>query len=178
MERKIGYLQMNNEKWLPIETYEGMYEVSDKGNVRSLKRKNKPHILILLIDKSGRKTVSLCKDGKEKRYKVHRLVLSAFIGACPDDLETCHNDGNASNNHIENIRWDTHKSNCRDRKKHGTENGVFVKGSRGNPKIDVEDVKEIRKLGRTQSQKTIASKYPIKRSQISNILLGYCWKNI
>lgn len=169
---------MLNEMWLFIKGYEGMYEVSNVGIVRSLKRKGKPHILAQLTDSISRKTVSLWKSGKEKRHKVHHLVLVAFRGICPKGMEACHNDGNASNNHIGNLRWDTHISNCQDRKKHGTEKGVFVKGSVGCPKISAEDVKEIRKLGKAQLQKDIASKYHIGRTQVSNILLGYCWKNI
>ncbi len=169
---------MLNEMWLFIKEYEEMYEVSNMGIIRSLKRKGQPHILFQSTDSAGRKTVSLWKFGKEKRYKVHNLVLIAFRGIRPKGMEVCHNDGNASNNNIFNLRWDTHISNCQDRKKHGKEKGMFVKGSEGNPKIGIEDIKEIRKIGRTQSQESIASKYLIGRTQISNILLGYCWKNV
>lgn len=174
-----GDLQMCNEKWLSVKDYEGMYEISNKGNVRSLKR-NKPHILSPSTEKnnSGRKTVCLWKNGKEKRHKIHHLVLFAFVGSCPYGLETCHNDGNASDNCISNLRWDTHISNCQDRKKHGKEKGLFVKGNVGSPKINIKDVKRIRKIGRTQTLKDIALKYPVGYTQISNILLGYCWKNI
>ncbi len=174
----FGDLKMCTEKWQTIKGYEGVYEISNKGNVRNTKRNNKPHILALATDSSGRKTVSLWKHGKEKRYKVHRLVLSAFIGSCPATLETCHNDGNASNNCVSNLRWDTHISNCQDRKAHGRERGGFVKGNRAHCKINIRDVKEIRKLAKTQSQASIALKYPIGATQVNNILRGYSWKNV
>ena len=166
---------MKNEKWLPVDGYNGMYEVSDKGSVRSLHRANSPHILAQHTDDIGRKSVALWKNGSEKRIRVHRLVLTAFIGLCPDRLETCHNDGNASNNNLSNLRWDTHISNCQDRKKHGKENGCFKKGMRMGAKVSMADVKKIREIGRSQTLQSIASAYPIGDTQISNILLGYNW---
>lgn len=49
---------------------------------------------------------------------VHRLVLEAFVGPCPDGMECCHDDGNPENNHLSNLRWDTRQANSLDRIKH------------------------------------------------------------
>jgi len=52
--------------------------------------------------------------------RVHRLVLEAFIGPAPKGTICCHNDGDPTNNRLENLRWDTHSSNTRDAIRHGT----------------------------------------------------------
>lgn len=65
--------------------------------------------------------VNLPESGKYKRYLIHRLVLAAFVGPCPDGMEGCHSDGNPENNALENLRWDTPSANARDRIHHGTQ---------------------------------------------------------
>jgi len=52
---------------------------------------------------------------------VHRLVLEAFVGPCPDGMEACHNDGDRANNVPSNLRWDTHGNNLADKLAHGTQ---------------------------------------------------------
>jgi hypothetical protein len=177
--RKFG---MSKEKWLPVVGYEESYEVSDLGQVRYIGYKHKPRIKLQQEEtmRGGykRKTVSIWKYGKEKRCKVHRLVLTAFIGSCPADMECCHNDGNSSNNCLTNLRWDTKRNNALDRVRFGNTNGLVKKGEIRHKKVTPQMVKEIREIGRTQTLRLIAKRYPIRESQISNILLGYCWKNI
>jgi HNH endonuclease/Homeodomain-like domain len=56
---------------------------------------------------------------RSKIYAVHRLVLETFVGPCPDGLLTCHNDGDPTNNRVNNLRWDTPKANAADRVSHG-----------------------------------------------------------
>lgn len=117
------------ESWKPIPGYEGYYDVSDFGRVRSLdrvlntiqgKRKWPGRIMSPVPDKLGRPVVNLRKYGGIKQWKVHRLVAAAFIGPCPDDHEVCHNDGNNQNNHADNLRYDTHQSNYQNMLDHGT----------------------------------------------------------
>lgn len=115
------------EQWLPVVGHEGAYEVSDRGNVRSLDRE--------ITTKNGkrytRRGVALAPRRHTQGYpqvhlsgrgsvSIHRLVLEAFIGPCPTGLEACHNDGNPENNHAANLRWDTHAGNMQDRLAHGT----------------------------------------------------------
>lgn len=94
-----------NEIWKPIEDYEGLYEVSSCGRVRSLKRKA-PHILKPAVANSmGYLDVLLYKEGKTKHKKIHRLVAEAFI-LNPENKPTVdHIDRNPSNNCVENLRW-------------------------------------------------------------------------
>lgn len=107
---------MSTELWRPILGVEG-YEVSNQGNVRSLSgRSVKAH----KVSKYGHLQVSFYVDKKRIPRYVHRLVLEAFVGPCPDGLQCCHNDGDATNNRLENLRWDTPSSNMYDKVRHGT----------------------------------------------------------
>lgn len=117
------------ESWNPVPGYEGYYAVSDFGRVRSLdrvlntvqgKRKWPGRIMSPVPDKLGRPVVNLRKGGRTKQWKVHRLVASAFIGPCPDGMEVCHGDGDNQNNHVSNLRYDTHQANYQDMMDHGT----------------------------------------------------------
>lgn len=71
-------------------------------------------------DHRGYHRVALRLDGKTLTRTVHALVALAFLGPRPPELEVCHNDGNPHNNSPENLRYDTHASNMRDKIQHGT----------------------------------------------------------
>jgi hypothetical protein len=124
------------ERWVEVVGYEGLYEVSDIGRVRSLERRRlttrgnqrwPAKVLKVFIDPStGYSCVNLSNGAGAKKCSVHALVLSAFRGARPDDMEGCHEDGNRSNNALTNLRWDTRLSNAADRVRHGMQ----VKGER------------------------------------------------
>lgn len=125
---------MTDERWLPVPEYEGYYEVSDHGNVRSVDRKIihsngitrtfPGRVLKKWQDKGGYWKVGLSKNGELHFRMVHRLVLSAFVGQCPKGMEGCHNDGNPGNPHLGNLRWDTYSNNQKDRRMHGTQQEV------------------------------------------------------
>lgn len=119
------------EQWAPIPGYEGLYEVSDHGQVRSLPRtatrKNgvtqqvKGRTLKVAIRADGHAQCSLWKENHGKTHKVHRLVAAAFVPGQRDGVEVCHNNGQDADNRAENLRWDTRSSNMLDRQKHGTD---------------------------------------------------------
>ncbi|OCB56172.1 hypothetical protein A5722_14855 [Mycobacterium vulneris] len=119
------------EVWRSVPGYVGLYEVSDRGRVRSLGRvrtdrrgrtyRRNPKLLTLCPLKSGHPVVRLYGRGTGPRtLRVHALVLAAFVGPRPDGLEACHGDGDPSNNHVDNLRWDTRSANVLDSVKHGT----------------------------------------------------------
>ena len=104
---------MNVEVWKPVVGYEGLYEVSSYGRVRSLNYRNTNKITVLSsgIDKKGYKHINLSKDGKVKTYKLHRLVAQAFLPN-PNNLPVInHIDENPSNNCVENLEWCTYSYN-------------------------------------------------------------------
>lgn len=105
------------EQWKPIQGYEGLYEVSNKGRVKSLgnggknQYSNKEIYKVPIKLSNGYLRVNLCKDGKIKSYLVHRLVANAFIPN-PDNLEQVnHKDENKHNNNVENLCWCSAKEN-------------------------------------------------------------------
>ena len=101
---------MTEEIWRTIKGYENIYEVSDKGRVRSLKF-GKERILKPQIATNGYLQVSLCKNGEMKRCLVHRLVSQTFIPN-PDNLpEVNHKDENKENNSVHNLEWCSSKYN-------------------------------------------------------------------
>lgn len=120
-------------EWRPVVGFPG-YEVSNAGQVRSLRRQFYRHgypvqlqsrTLTPVIKRSryGRPVaaiVSVSIDGAKTDLRVHRLVLEAFVGPCPADQEGCHEDGDPANNRLGNLRWGTRQSNRDDMVRHGT----------------------------------------------------------
>ena len=101
---------MTEEIWCPIKGYEGLYEVSDQGRVKSLKF-GKGKILKPFRNKGGYLRVGLCKNGEMKQCFVHRLVAKTFIPN-PDNLpEVNHKDEDKENNSVQNLEWCTDKYN-------------------------------------------------------------------
>lgn len=95
------------EEWRAIEGYDGLYEVSNLGRVRSnnFYRFKEPHIISSHIRKDGYKTLALSKNNVTKTYTVHRLVANAFLPN-PNNLEMInHKDEDRSNNCVENLEW-------------------------------------------------------------------------
>ena len=100
----------NEEVWKDIVGYEGLYQVSDKGRVRSLKF-GKERILRSRRDGCGYLQVILCKNGEMKTFRIHRIVAQAFI-LNPNNLpEVNHKDENKINNSVENLEWCDRKYN-------------------------------------------------------------------
>lgn len=118
------------ERWLPVSGFEGYYEVSDRGRVRSLDRASRNSLGVLRFytgvvlkqqsDPNGYSIVGLAKDGVQKSVSVGHIVLTAFVGPCPEGMECCHYDNDRANSDVLNLRWDTHSSNMLDQVKHGT----------------------------------------------------------
>jgi hypothetical protein len=111
------------EQWRPIPGFEGSYEVSDLGRVRSVDRfvatrrgtRSAPgRILRPHPDRYGRPWVSLCIGGERKIGRIHRLVLEAFVGPCPPGMFALHADDDRTNNRLANLRWGTRVDNQRD----------------------------------------------------------------
>lgn len=120
---------MSAERWLPVVGYEGLYEVSDLGRVRSLPRistgKHQHRVPGKIRPQStkpgtGYLSISLTREGSSATWNVHRLVAEAFIGPRPDGMDTCHFDGDKTNNAASNLRYDTRGNNLRDSVRHNT----------------------------------------------------------
>lgn len=124
--------QPTQEQWLPVPGWEDYYEVSDHGRVRSLDRMIHPRgaapyrkpgrVLKLSPSKSGHMRAIFTLNGEAEIHYVHRLVLTAFIGQCPDGMEACHWNDNPADNRLVNLRWATRSENMYDRTRNGIDN--------------------------------------------------------
>ena len=107
------------EIWKDIEGYEGLYQVSNRGRVKSLSRKVtnamfsiNEHFVKVVDNGNGYKSVSLWKDNKGKHFYVHRLVALAFVPNYNGYKYINHKDEDKSNNDVSNLEWCTAKYNC------------------------------------------------------------------
>ena len=105
------------EEWKSIKDYEGLYEISSYGRVKSLSYKYKngkvrEEIIRVPSVTHGYEFLKLNKNGKSKNYKIHRLVAEAFIPNPENKPEVDHIDTNKRNNMVENLRWVTRQENC------------------------------------------------------------------
>lgn len=100
------------EEWKPITGYEGLYEVSSFGNIRTIKRQGtNSRTIKQQIDRKGYCYVSLCENGKYKRSSVHRLVATAFIENLKELPCVNHKDENKANNCVNNLEWCSYRYN-------------------------------------------------------------------
>lgn len=111
------------EEWRPVVGYEGIYEVSDRARVRSLPRfvtqrgrygmitRPVRGCVLKQTVRDGYFNVSLCNGETEKIKRVHRLMLEAFVGPCPDGMVACHDNDVRTDNRLANLRWDTESAN-------------------------------------------------------------------
>jgi hypothetical protein len=114
------------EHWLAVPGWEGLYEVSDLGRVRSLTRRTpagtrKGRLMKTNVDPAGYWQLGFRRgDGKSRTQKVHQLVAAAFLGPRPEGLEVRHLDGNKLNNRLDNLAYGTPSENSLDSIRHGT----------------------------------------------------------
>jgi len=179
------------EIWKQIEGYEGYYEVSDRGRVRSIKRIikrsdgkiktfkeviRKPQTSNGNGRKDGYQAVFLCRNGHQKRCCVHRLVANAFIKNKPKNCkyEVMHLDGDKLNNHASNLRYGSRKCNMAFKVEHGTD----IKGERAyNSVLTKKDVLKIRRLYDKGTPFNIIAKMfnQINSGGVHNIITRRSW---
>lgn len=104
------------EIWKDIEGYEGLYQISNLGRIKSLKRMMKNRKCEEIIkspskSEKGYLRIALCKNGKIKYVSVHRLVANAFIPNLQNKPCVNHKDCDTSNNNVNNLEWCTYKEN-------------------------------------------------------------------
>jgi hypothetical protein len=163
-------------KW--IKGYEGLYQVSTKGEVISFKVSNKGRAMSPSIDKDGYLQIGLRDTGSKRRwYRVHRLVAETYIPN-PSNLPMInHKDCDPSNNEVSNLEWCDRSHNNKYRFLMGYEH----RGEKATTaKLTEEEVLAIYELAweGDLTQKEIATLYKVSRGAISNIKYGATWSHI
>jgi hypothetical protein len=170
---------MNNmESWKSIPGYEGRYDVSSVGRIRSLSRtlnvgRSWPGRILNPHRRGGRYFyVMLGKDGTRNDFAVHHLVLLAFVGPRPEGMQGCHFDGDSANNSVENLRWDTSKGNHQDRIRHGR-TGTLWGERHHSTKLSNDSVRCIRQMVSSGAiQRRVAEQFGVHPATICEIMKG------
>jgi|SRR3990167_3369973 len=177
-------LNLENEIWKEIPKYEGYYEASNLGRIRSIKREingysargkrivkiQRKSVLKRQFVRLGYPYVSLDCDGKMRNFQTHALILSAFKGVRPLNMQGCHNNGIKTDNRIENLRWDTRESNLLDIEKHGHR----LRGEQvASAKLTREEVKKI--IDGVIGCAAAVKLFKIGRTQFYRIKRGESW---
>lgn len=189
--------QLGIEEWMDVCGWEGYYQVSNLGRVRGLPRrvqKKKSKGVKLSVQattffvkgrvmkpsshRSGHKRIVFRRDDKPETHQVHKLVMMAFVGECPEGMEICHNNGDPANNYLYNLRYDTHANNVRDQERHGTRNPAKGEDS-GSAKLTEEDVKQIRqRFDSGEMQKSIHKDFSVGKTTINSVCRRKTWPHV
>jgi hypothetical protein len=162
------------EVWKPVVGYEGLYEVSDQGRVRSLRTARKAGCIRKTpVNAQGYLAVDLKHNGKRKTFRVHTLVLTAFVGQRQAGHECRHLNGDRADARLANLAWGTPSENDNDRRRHGT----FIQGeTHGAAKLTEHDVQLIRAA--SCGQAAIAEQFGVSQSLISMIRAKKRWAHV
>lgn len=160
------------EIWREIKGYEGLYEVSNHGRIRSLIRKwvKKEVLLVPQPHKQGYLFFGLNRNGKQKRFQAHRLVAIHFIPNPKNLPEVNHVDLNKGNNHVDNLEWTDRVGNTLH---------ALAKGRVFGVKLNYGIANEIRGYYKSGvSQPILAHAFGVGQDQVSRIVNNKVWRTI
>jgi len=176
------------ERWLPVVGYEGLYEVSARGQVRSLDRtirqgalgylRNYPGRLLAQACNGGYWKVTLSREGRARFVCVHRLVLEAFDGPCPPGQQALHGPaGRLVNYWPENLRWGTPTENQRDRRRDGT---MLLGDRHPTAKLTEAAVRELRARYAAGGvvHRELAAEYGVAEPTIAKVIARRSWRHV
>lgn len=180
-----------DERWRPIAGYEGLYEVSDQGRVRSMARTitingdgagtrygatrtYRARILKPSRARPGRYlSVTLARDNTKRTFLVHLLVIQAFVGPAPGGLECRHLNGDSGDAALTNLCYGTRAENAADAMAHGT----FAHGSRnGNAVLTESQADAIYHASGTET--AIGRRFGVSRRTVHLIKTGATWRRV
>lgn len=168
------------------------YAVGDNGSVWSCRKvkgsgRGKPvttvfsswHEIKPQVSAAGYLLVCLMRGSKKHSKTLHRIVAEAFIGECQQGMQCCHENGNRKDSRATNLRWDTPRSNAKDKEKHKT----IINGSKHhNAKLTVGAVSYINEKykfrSKTHGQRQLAKMFEVTQSTISSVIVGDTWHHV
>lgn len=185
--------KLRHEEWRAVDGYEGRYEVSDQGRVRSLPRTYTDAMGVVRSVRGrimrtglsgGYPGVTLSKNCIQTRHRVHVLAAWAFLGSPggttgvgAHDYQVNHKDGNKANNAAANLEWVTHSENV----SHAARNGLMPRGGRANgAKLNEEQVRAIRERYAQGgiSHLRLGKEYGVKPATIGSIITRENWSHL
>jgi hypothetical protein len=179
-------MNSSKERWADVVGYEGSYKVSNKGIVKSMRRRRKnrygycykrERILEPAEYYTGHLYVNLCLNSKGRSCAIHRLVLEAFVGPCPEGMECRHLDGDPKNNCLSNLKWGTKEEQYQDRVRHGRDE----RGEKSpNAKLNDDKVRAAKTLHATGewSFERIGKLFRVSSATINLAVTGKQWKHV
>ena len=173
---------MSREIWKSVVGFEGIYEVSNLGQVRSLDRIDDggAHRFGILkkatLSDKGYMRVTLTKGGVQRHHSVHTLVLNAFTGSKPIGTEAAHDNGIRNDNRDSNLFWKTPTANNKDRRRHGT-----LPMGETHPGAKISEVTarliKARLIGEPLSR-DVAAEFHISKHIVDAIRSGRSWTHL
>lgn len=159
------------EGWRDVVGYEGLYEVSSLGRVRSLRR---ALLLRAAPMTSGYLSVRLSRGNRAPTRSVHALVAEAFVGPRPGGMNVNHIDGLKTNNAATNLEYVTPSENTN----HAYRSGLAASGERHkSARLTAAQTQEIRSLIGRMTKTAIAKRFGVTRTAVHWIAIGRNWKH-
>lgn len=174
------------EEWRDIPGYEGLYQVSNTGRVKSLLRLDakgrriKGKMMMLRPSHKGYLKVPLTKGGKQKNKFVHNLVVFTFIGTKPEGMQCNHKNGNKKDNHLDNLEYCTGSYNVLHAYRVLDRPSALTGEKHWNAKLTQDDIVKIRELYKTgnYTHKKLANIFGIKSPAIGQIINRQRWTHV
>jgi uncharacterized protein (DUF433 family) len=168
----------DSEQWLAVPGFEGRYEVSNQGRVRSLDRVIKARrwpgkILARRLSWGGYPVVGLSAFSKQTPFFVHLLVLTVFASPCPEGMEALHGPGGRLDASIGNLHWGTRQENVLDRIRDGTHNRGARHGMARLTQAQVDEIRARWAAGETQT--ALAAEFGTTIGNVHNIVRYKTW---
>lgn len=178
----VSHLMGMEETWAQIKGFEGIYEISTFGRIRSLDRPQRVRGNGISLQKGqilkqwkqgSYMYCDLRKPGIKQRARIHVVVLETFVCPRPSGMIACHNNGDSTDNRLCNLRWGTHKDNAKDKILHGTH-----QYGESCPRSKLTEAQAIAILESTKTYAEIAKDHGVCKSTVTHIKTGRNWPHL